>query len=286
MIKLKPYLQLMRWHHPVGAVLLAWPGCWGLLLANHNRPPMHLVIIFLLGAWLTRSLGCVLNDYCDRNFDRHVLRTRLRPLAQGLIPMQHVFILLLFLALLCLSLLFFLNERTVYLACGASILILLYPLSKRHFLAPQCILGLAFSWPTLMAYTASIDQLPIAAWLLFLCSTFWCISYDSIYAMQDKEEDRNLSLHSLPLTLGEYDMVGISMSYLMMLACLLLLGKHLEASASYYCWMIISFLFPYQWLKQVKKERNYHQIFLANQWWGALIAIGVVILGFSAPLST
>ena len=160
----------MRLDRPVGTLLLLWPTLAALWLAADGTPPLTFILVFSLGTVLMRSAGCVINDYADRRLDAHVARTAQRPLATGHISGTAALILFAVLVLLAASLLVYLNPLTRMLALAGLGIAALYPFMKRWTYLPQTVLGAAFSWGLVMAYTAVRDSLPQEAWLLFIAS--------------------------------------------------------------------------------------------------------------------
>jgi 4-hydroxybenzoate polyprenyltransferase len=157
-----------------------FPTLWSLVLAAQGMPPLHLVAIFVAGSFVMRSAGVVINDFVDRSFDRHVTRTRLRPLASGELSVIHALLICGFFLLLAGMLVLFLDPLTILLSPIAVLLACLYPLAKRVIHIPQAMLGIAFGWGTIMAWTASRGAIEAPAWCLFAATVCWAIGYDKI----------------------------------------------------------------------------------------------------------
>ncbi|MES2662478.1 MAG: 4-hydroxybenzoate octaprenyltransferase, partial [Pseudomonadota bacterium] len=190
------YRELMRWDKPVGFWLLAWPTLTALLIASQGQPSINNLIIFVVGIIAMRSAGCVLNDMADYKFDRKVKRTENRPLAIGALPLSEA-------AVLCAGLLFiafvavlFTNVTTIGLSFVAVVLASVYPFMKRFTYFPQVVLGAAFSWGIVMAFTAENMAVGPVAVLLFLGTWLWTISYDTMYALMDREDDVKIGVKS------------------------------------------------------------------------------------------
>src|SRR5579872_1939550 len=156
-MKMKQYFFLMRLHKPIGIFLLLWPTLWALWLAGHHHPDIFLVMIFVSGVIVMRSAGCVINDIADRDFDKHVARTRARPLTSGKITVKEALILFLILMLIAFVLVLFLNRLTILLAFVGAIIASLYPFLKRVTYFPQLGIGVAFAWGVPMAFAAQND---------------------------------------------------------------------------------------------------------------------------------
>jgi len=193
----------MRLDKPIGILLLLWPTFWVITYSQEGNIYNLISLIFLIGVILTRTIGCVVNDFFDKDFDKYVERTKDRPYASSLISKKEVFIIFSILAIINLTLLIFLNIKTVYIACIAIVFIITYPLTKRFFIAPQVFLGLTFGISTLMAYTASTNQIPnLISWIFFFSTVIWVTMFDTIYAMSDKKDDIKIGVNSTAILFG------------------------------------------------------------------------------------
>ena len=191
-----PYLQLTRLNNPVGTLLLLWPTLAALWIASDGVPRWYLIIIFSIGTLLTRSAGCAINDYADRNLDGSVRRTANRPLATGALRPRDAVLTAMLLTVVAAILLVFLNRPTQLLAVGAVIVATIYPFTKRWTFFPQAVLGAAFSWGILMAWTATQGALTRDAGVMFVSSVLWIVAYDTLYAMVDREDDIHAGIKS------------------------------------------------------------------------------------------
>lgn len=203
--QIKPYLELMRLHQPVGVFLLLWPCLVSLSLATNghiDRYPI-LIVIFVIGSVIMRSAGCIFNDLADRKFDKKVLRTKNRPITNRVISIKNAIKLLVILLVIASSLLFFLNSLSIIIAFLAVPLIALYPFCKRFTYWPQLCLGVTFNLGVLMAWASVRSEISLSAILLYIGFVFWTLGYDTIYAHQDKEDDLKLGLKSSAIKLGE-----------------------------------------------------------------------------------
>ena len=209
--KISLYIKLMRLDKPIGILLLLWPPFWVIAYATEGSIYNQLSLIFLVGIVTTRTIGCVINDFFDKDFDVHVSRTKSRPYAVGLISKKEIFIIFLVLSIINISLLFFLNTKVIYIACAAIIFIILYPLTKRFFKAPQIFLGITFALSTLMAYSAVKDVYPdIITWVVFFATIIWVTMFDTIYAISDKDDDVKIGINSTAILFGEKDKMIIA----------------------------------------------------------------------------
>ncbi len=209
--RVSPYLRLMRLDRPVGTLLLLWPTLAALWLAAEGLPPLPLIAVFVIGTFLMRSAGCVINDIADRHFDAHVRRTRERPLATGEIGLGSAVVLFALLCLAAASLLIFLNNAARLLAVAGLGIAVLYPFLKRWTNLPQLGLSVAFSWGVLMAFVAVRQQMPLAGWVLFAASVAWIVAYDTLYAMTDRQDDLMIGVKSTAVLLGRHDRLAVGM---------------------------------------------------------------------------
>jgi 4-hydroxybenzoate polyprenyltransferase len=210
---LRPYASLMRLDRPIGAWLLFWPGAWAVALAGLGPHGIALILWLALGAWAMRSAGCVWNDMVDRDLDRKVERTRLRPLASGRASLAGAVALLVGLCLVGLVVLVQLNRLAQLVALASLAPVAAYPFMKRITWWPQAWLGLVFSWAALVGWPAVADAMGPTIWLLYAGSIFWVIGYDTIYAIQDLEDDALVGVRSSARALGDQVRAGVMVAY-------------------------------------------------------------------------
>jgi 4-hydroxybenzoate polyprenyltransferase len=215
---LRPYASLIRLDRPIGAWLLFWPCAWSVALAGMGPRGVALVLWFALGAWAMRSAGCVWNDIVDRDLDARVERTRLRPLASGRASLAGAWTLLAALALVGLVVLLQLGRTAQLVALASLAPVALYPFMKRITWWPQAWLGLVFSWGALVGWPAVLGDLGATALILWAGSIFWVIGYDTIYALQDREDDALVGVKSSALALGRHARKGVAICYAIALA--------------------------------------------------------------------
>ncbi|HZG10234.1 MAG TPA: 4-hydroxybenzoate octaprenyltransferase [Allosphingosinicella sp.] len=209
----RPYASLMRLDRPIGAWLLFWPGAWAIALAGLGPDGIALLALFALGAFAMRGAGCVYNDIVDRDLDARVERTRLRPLASGRIGLAGAWALLGALSLIGLLVLLQLGRTAQLVALASLALVAAYPFMKRITWWPQAWLGLVFSWGALVGWPAVTGEIATTAVLLWLGTMFWVIGYDTIYALQDREDDALVGVRSSALALGRHARAGILVCY-------------------------------------------------------------------------
>ncbi len=273
------YKQLMRVDRPIGTYLVAWPALWALWLAAGGMPALHLIIVFVLGAFLMRSAGCVINDFADRNIDGHVERTQHRPLATGSVSPKETLQLFIVLCICAALLLVFTNRLTALLAFGAVMLAALYPFTKRFTHFPQVVLGMAFSWAIPMAFAAQSNTLPVIIIPLYIAVVLWVVAYDTCYAMVDRDDDIKIGVKSTAVLFGRYDKLIIALLQAAFILLLIYIGLVLPMGLAYFIAVgIATGLCTYQQLIIRQREKSQcFAAFLNNNYVGAVIFIGIAI---------
>ncbi|WP_455245335.1 4-hydroxybenzoate octaprenyltransferase [Petrachloros mirabilis] len=275
--------RLIRFQNPTGTWLLLFPTMWALVLAARGLPPWDLVIIFSLGSFLMRSAGVVLNDLADRSFDRQVTRTKQRPLASGELTTGQAVAVLTVLLMLSGLLVSHLNLLTICLSPIAVLLAMLYPFAKRYIHIPQAILGIAFGWGTIMAWTALRDSLDTTGWLVFVATVCWAIGYDTIYAIQDLEDDRRIGVKSSALFFGSSVWVAVAVSLTAMLCILGIAGASSGIGWLFYGILAVVGLFCFKQVVILKSQqvdtRHAFLMFQQHVWFGTAILAGL-LFGF------
>ena len=274
--------RLIRLPSQTGTWLLMLPTLWALVLSSQGIPPWRLLVIFILGSFVMRSAGVILNDLADRSFDRQVARTRQRPLASGDMAPAHALIVLAVLLTLAGLLVLQLNPLTIMLSPAAIALAALYPFAKRVIHLPQAVLGIAFGWGTIMAWTASRGVIESAAWLTFAATICWAIAYDTIYALQDMDDDRRIGVKSSALYFGSAAWLAVGSAGAMMLV-LLGIGSGMMGigAIAYGVLAAVGVLLAKQvneLRKPISSERAF-ELFQQHVWIGTAILAGM-IMGF------
>lgn len=277
--RLAIYVELTRFNRPIGSYLLLWPTFWALWIAADGIPDWQLLVIFTLGVFLTRSAGCVINDFADRDFDGHVKRTAQRPLATGRISSKEALMLFAALMLVAFALVLLTNPLTIMMSFGGLFLAALYPFMKRHTHLPQVVLGAAFGWSIPMAFTAVQNDIPTVAWLIYLAKLMWTIAYDTMYAMVDRDDDLNIGVKSTAILFGDLDKAIIGALQVFTLVILVLVGRQLSLSPVYYLGLAVAAgLFIYQQYLIRNRERDpCFKAFLNNHYAGLVIFIGIFL---------
>ena len=273
------YAVLIRLDRPIGILLLLWPTLWGLWIAAAGMPDWHVFIVFCIGLVLMRSAGCVLNDIADRDFDPHVARTKNRPLANGSISTREALVFAITIILIAFLLVLTLNTLTIQLSFIAVGLTAIYPFMKRYTYLPQFFLGLAFGWSIPMAFAAQTGNVPRVAWVLLIANVLWCVVYDTMYAMVDREDDLKIGVKSTAILFDDADRIIISIIQLLVMSTLLLVGKQLEMGMFYYLGLFIaSGFFLYQiHLIWNREPENCLRAFKNNNWFGMTVFIGIML---------
>ena len=215
----RPYASLMRLDRPIGTWLLFWPCAWSVALAGMGSDGIALILWLGLGAFAMRSAGCVYNDIVDRDLDRKVERTRLRPLASRRAPLAGAWALLVALSLVGLVVLLQLDRTAQIVALASLAPVAAYPFMKRITWWPQAWLGIVFSWGALVGWPAVTGEMGATPFLLWAGAVAWVIGYDTIYALQDREDDALVGVRSSALALGPKVRPGVLAFYLVALLC-------------------------------------------------------------------
>lgn len=282
-LPLRPYASLMRIDRPIGTWLLYWPCAWSVALAG-VRGEWALFGWFLLGSFAMRSAGCVYNDIVDQDLDRRVERTKLRPLPSRRVSVRNAWLLAVGLCLIGLIVLLRLPRAAQGIALLSILPVAAYPFMKRVTWWPQAWLGLVFSWGALVGWPAVTDEFALPALLLWLGSIFWVIGYDTLYAIQDIEDDELVGVKSSARALGDRARLGIGICYAFALAG--------WASAIWNVrpdWVALLALGPaaihlgWQVSKATPRDpATALQLFRSNRFAGLLLFLGFLVVGLSS----
>jgi 4-hydroxybenzoate polyprenyltransferase len=278
--RLRDYALLLRLNRPIGSLLLLWPTYWALWLAADGMPHIGNLIVFTLGVFLMRAAGCAINDFADRKVDRHVKRTKDRPLTSGRIqPWEAVALFAGICLLAFLMVVLFTNSLTLYLSFGGVVLAFIYPFMKRHTHLPQLFLGAAFSWAIPMAWAAEAGEITRLAWLLFTANVLWTVAYDTLYAMVDRDDDLKIGVKSTAILFGDGDRAIIAVLQSLVVLILLLVGRQAELGTAFYLGVIaMACLFIFQQhLARFRDRDGCFKAFLNNNWAGFAVFLGLLI---------
>ena len=278
--RLDLYEKLMRLDKPIGTLLLLWPTLWALWLSSAGRPDWMLVWVFALGTLLMRSAGCVINDFADRDFDKHVERTRERPLTTGQVSSREALALFALLCLASFALVLLLRKPLlIWLSFAAFFLAATYPLTKRFFAIPQAYLGVAFGFGIPMAYAAQLGEVPAQAWWLLLANIFWAVAYDTEYAMVDRNDDLKIGIKTSAITFGRFDVAAVMLCYAATLALIAWVGSTYALGWPFYTALAIaagSMGVHYTWIRGRERMACF-KAFLHNNWVGGIIFAGIAL---------
>lgn len=269
----------MRLNRPIGALLLLWPTLWALWFAAQGRPDLTILAVFVVGVWLMRSAGCVVNDYADRDFDPHVERTRTRPIAAGRVRPREALVLFAVLCLAAFALVLMLNRLTILLAFVGAFLAASYPFLKRWTHLPQFYLGVAFGWGIPMAFAAQTNSLPPLAWTLLAANICWAVAYDTAYAMADRPDDLRVGVKSTAILFGDYDRAMVGIFHVLTLALLVLAGVMAQRGALYYGGLAVAAAIAVyeQSLIRRRAREDCFRAFLDNNRFGAAVFLGLAL---------
>ena len=275
--RLDAYERLLRLDKPIGTLLLLWPTLWAVWLASRGAPRVEILAIFCVGTLLMRSAGCALNDFFDRGFDRHVKRTRDRPLAAGEIRPAEALVLAALLAAAAFVLVLMLNRLAIMLSFAGLAIAITYPLTKRFLALPQLYLGIAFGFGIPMAYAAVRSRLPAECWVLLAANVCYAFAYDTEYAMVDRDDDARIGMRTSALTLGRYDVVGVMTAYAGMLILLVVAGRLAQLGWPYYAGLTVAAaVMGYHFrLIRGRTREGCFRAFRHNNWVGVAVFCGI-----------
>ncbi len=273
------YFRLVRLHRPIGTLLLLWPTLWALVLASDRWPDGYTLFAFCLGTLLMRSAGCAINDFADRDFDRHVARTTDRPVTSGRIRPGEAVAVFCFLCLSALPLLLPFNTLTWSLAVVAVLLAASYPFTKRFLAVPQAYLGVAFGFGIPMAFAAIQGSVPPLAWWLLGANITWAVAYDTEYAMVDRDDDLKIGIRTSAITFGRFDVTLVMVCYIITLALLWAVGQMVAAGPAYLFGLGLAgaMAIHHFTLIRHRSREGCFRAFNLNNWFGAAIFAGIVV---------
>ena len=277
--RLREYARLMRLDRPIGIWLLLWPVLWALWVSADGHPDERLFVIFVIGTFVMRSAGCVMNDFADREFDPHVRRTADRPLAKQSVSPAEALGLFAVLALIALALIIPLNRATQVLALIGGVLAVTYPFLKRFFSLPQAYLGAAFGWSVPMAFAAQTGSVPVVAWVMFASVVLWTTAYDTMYAMVDREDDLVIGIRSSAILFGRGDRLVIGGLQAGALGGLALVGMMSGLGRWYWAGLAVAAMLAIrqQWLIRARDPALCFRAFLNNNLFGLAVFAGILL---------
>ena len=274
-------IRLLRWDKPAGRLILMIPALWAVFLAADGRPPVALVGVIVLGTLATSAAGCVINDLWDRDIDPEVERTRSRPLASRALTVQ-TGIGVALISFACAAILaFYLNPLSFWLCVAAVPVIICYPLAKRFFPVPQIVLSIAWGFAVLISWSAAVDELELATWLLWGAVVFWTMGFDTVYAMSDREDDLRLGVNSSAIFFGDNAANAVGFFFVGTVGLLAAMGINLHLHIGFWMAIIAAAILWFLQYSQLRKadipNSVYGQIFRQNVWVGFVILAGMIV---------
>lgn len=271
----------MRLDRPIGYILLFYPICFSIFaFSDLNLKIVSLLIIFLIGSIVMRSAGCIINDLLDRDIDNKVRRTQNRPLVSNSLSIKNSIILLIILLSIGLIVLTQLNLPSIILALVIVPLVFLYPLAKRYFFLPQFVLAFTYNWGCFIGWSSlespsSFTEISI----LFLSLVLWTIIYDTVYATQDEDDDRKLSLKSSALLFGKYKLVILNFLIILMYSLLMLFGKNLGFNFLFFIFLTLQLILNLMDLNYIWKNDSLRSgfYFNRNNYYGIFLLLSIII---------
>ena len=274
------YIRLMRLHQPTGFLLLFWPCAFGIVLASEDGVPWGLLLIFLIGSMVMRAAGCIVNDIIDQDIDKHVARTKTRPIASGSISTKQAILFLIPLLIIGAAILFTLTKTAIYIGLFSIILIVIYPFMKRITNYPQAFLAFTFNIGALIGYATVQNKITWSAALLYIACWFWTLGYDTIYGYQDTKYDKKIGIKSTSITFEKHSKIFLYCCYAIMIILLFILSFVSQTTLlSYYALTFVMMHLLWQvYSLNEKSPENCLQRFKSNGYYlGAVILLVFVL---------
>ena len=278
------FIELTRLKRPIGYMLLFWPCAWGLTIAydfaGEKISYLFYLALFLMGAILMRSAGCIVNDIVDRKFDKKVSRTKNRPIASGKISVVKGFFYSAFLCLLAFIVLLQFNFLTIILALGSMPLAFTYPLMKRYTYWPQLFLGITFNYGIILGWSSILNEVNILPFILYFGAIFWTLGYDTIYGFQDIKDDEIIGIKSTSIKFKLNPYIFLKLCYFIFLISLVIIGFLLKLNLIYFIFLFMAALqiYYFQIYKlDINKMNNCLNTFKSNNFLGLIIFLGLLV---------
>ena len=278
------FIELIRLKKPIGFMLLFWPCLWGLTIAYNFNSELftyfQYTFFFLVGSILMRSAGCIVNDICDKNFDKKVERTKNRPIASGKISIKLGLIYVIILCFCAFLILINFNKLTIILALCSIPFAFVYPLMKRITYWPQLFLGITFNYGLILGWISIHGELSIIPLIMYFGAIFWTLGYDTIYGFQDIKDDEIIGVKSTSIKFKNIPFVFLIICYLIFFLTIVITGIYLKFD--YIFFMSLALLFYHLFFRQISKlnikiKKNCLEIFKSNNEIGLLIFISIII---------
>jgi 4-hydroxybenzoate polyprenyltransferase len=284
MSQINLFIDLTRLKKPIGYMLLFWPCAWGLTLSyDLSKEKITYIIYFILflcGAILMRSAGCIVNDIVDRKFDKKVYRTKNRPIASGKISVSQGFFYAGILCLIALCVLVNFNKLTIILALGSMPLAFTYPLMKRFTYWPQFFLGITFNYGLILGWTSITNEISITPIIFYIGAIFWTLGYDTIYGFQDIKDDEIIGLKSTSIKFKNTPYIFLKTCYSIFLISLIIVGFLMHLNYFYFIFLLLASvqMFYFQIYKlNIDNTDSCLKSFKSNSSLGLLILLALAI---------
>ena len=277
----KIFIELTRLNKPIGFMLLFWPCAWGLAFANLINKDLnsffYYLILFFIGSVLMRSAGCIFNDIVDKDLDKKVNRTRMRPIPSGRITVKKSFLYITILCALAFIVLIQFNLLTILLGLGSMIFAFTYPFMKRITYWPQLFLGLTFNWGLIMAWASLNNNISVEIILLYISAIFWTLGYDTVYGAQDMSDDEIIGIKSTSIKFKKNIKLFLATNYLIASLIVIYLFKSFLGQNIFTLFLTIYILsLIYQLLIFEKnKPKHFLKIFKSNNYTGLFLFLGI-----------
>jgi 4-hydroxybenzoate polyprenyltransferase len=273
------YLVLMRLNKPIGIYLLMWPMLWAFLISASGQPNLFYLFLFMIGVVLTRSAGCVINDFLDKDIDAQVERTKERLLVSGKVSSSEAVLLFIALISLCILLLLMIGADILIYALISFCLLIIYPISKRLIKIPQLILGIAFGSSIPMVYMVQVGEVNASCILLYLATISWAVSYDTYYAIADKLDDLKIGNKSSAILFGENDINTPYWLQMLTISLMIFVGLINNLNLYFYLALLIAILLCLYQKILVRNRKPYQCIaaFENNNYFGLIIFFGLLL---------
>ena len=284
MQNIKLIIELTRLNKPIGFMLLFWPCLWGLTLSYDFDLTLDVFIfyglLFISGSVLMRSVGCIVNDICDKNFDKLVARTKNRPIASGKISIRLAIIYAAALCIIAFLVLINFNKFTILMALISMPFVLTYPLMKRFTHWPQLFLGITFNYGLVLAWISIINEISLIPIIFYLGAIFWTLGYDTIYGYQDIKDDEIIGVKSTSIKFKNNPKKFILICYLTFIASLIIIGLLMKFNLFYFLFLIIpifQLIFFQIYKLNVNEPLNCLAKFRSNNFLGLIIFVNLLI---------
>ena len=278
------FIDLIRLKKPIGFMLLFWPCAWGLTVAydfsGEKITYFFYLFLFLSGAILMRSAGCIINDITDKEYDKKVMRTKNRPIANGNISVTRGFFYAFILCLIAFLVLLQFNNFTILLALGSMPLAFTYPLMKRYTYWPQLFLGITFNYGLILGWTSVTNEINLLPIIFYFGAIFWTLGFDTIYGFQDIIDDEIIGLKSTSIKFKKNSKLFIGLCYSIFLISLIFLGVKMSFNYLYYLFIIIIgfHLFYFQiYGLRINKSPDCLRVFKSNNLLGVIVFLGLIL---------